>query len=133
MPLPQIGWMQSLTILLLEDDPVIALVLKTTLELDGFNVLCASHPAEAIRLCDKERPDLVILNFYQKNEQDGMALARLLRTRYLAATLLATGARPQDLAQSEDFYAGQEVLFKPFTRRQLHAAVAKVADRFKAT
>jgi DNA-binding response OmpR family regulator len=121
--------MQSLTILLLEDDPVIALGLKTTLELDGFKVLCAGHPAEAIRLCDKELPDLVILNFHQKNERDGMALARLLRTRYLAGALLATGARPKDLARSEDFYAGQEVLFKPFTRRQLHAAVAKAADR----
>ena len=118
--------MQPLTILLLEDDPVIALALKTTLELDGFKVLCTSHPAETIRLCSQQLPDLVILNFHQKHEQDGMALARLLRTRYLAATLLATGARPQDIARSADFYAGQEVLFKPFTRRQLQEAIGRL-------
>ncbi|MCO6492925.1 MAG: response regulator [Phaeodactylibacter sp.] len=122
--------MQPLTIILVEDDPVIALSLKTNLEFDGFQVFCARSPAEAIRLCDKHLPDLVILNFLLQYEQDGMALARLLRTRYLAATLLATGARPQDIARSGDFYAGQEVLFKPFTRRQLQEAVARLADRF---
>ncbi|MCB9298943.1 MAG: response regulator [Lewinellaceae bacterium] len=118
--------MQPLAILLVEDDPVIALGLKTTLELDGFKVLCAGSPAEAIRLCDEHLPDIAILNFHRKHEMDGMALARLLRTRYLAATLLATGARPQDIARSADFYAGQEVLFKPFTRRQLQEAIGRL-------
>ncbi|MCO6476395.1 MAG: response regulator [Phaeodactylibacter sp.] len=119
--------MHPLTILLAEDDPVITLSLKTTLERDGFKVLCAGSPAEAIRLCDEHLPDLAILNFHRKCEKDGMALACLLRTRYLAATLLATGARPQDIVRSADFYAGQEVLFKPFTRRQLREAVARLA------
>jgi len=126
--LPEICRMQSLNILLLEDDPVIAYDLKTTLEFEGFTVYTTHHPAEAIHLCERYLPDLAILNFQQQNEQDGMLLARLMRTRYLVGTLVVTGVRPRDLVQSQGFYAGQEVLFKPFTRRQLRAAIVRLTE-----
>ncbi|MBK9015240.1 MAG: response regulator [Saprospiraceae bacterium] len=105
---------------MLEDDPVIALDLRLELERQGCQVLIADDAPAALRLCKRHLPNLALLNFALK-PTDGMALARLLHTRYLTKVLFITGARPKDVEASKDFYAGHEVLHKPFTRRQLRS------------
>lgn len=112
--------MRQPILLLVEDEPLIALDLHGELEAKGYTVLILSSVAEALRLCAKQLPNLAILNFNYQNQADGMALARILRVRYMVRVLFITGARPKDVEASEDFYAGHEVLHKPFTRRQLH-------------
>ncbi len=111
--------MYQTTILLVEDEPLIALDLKSELEARGYLPLMAADVQDALRLAARHLPDIAILNFHTGHMPDGMALACLLRTRYLMKVLFITGARPQELEASADFYAGQEVLYKPFTRRQL--------------
>ncbi len=121
--------MRPLTILLVEDEPVIALDLQVELEQAGCKVMIASDAHAALQLCSQTLPDVAILNFHFKNTEDGMALARQLRTRFLAKVLFITGARQQNIEASADFYAGHEVLHKPFTRRQLQAFLFPVANR----
>lgn len=113
--------MRQTTVLLVEDEPIIALDLKGELEAKGFLPLMAADVQDALRLTARHLPDVAILNFKTGQMTDGMALACLLRTRYRTKVLFITGARPQELEASADFYAGQEVLYKPFTRRQLKA------------
>ena len=113
--------MQQPILLLVEDEPLIAQDLQGELEAEGYLVLVANNATEALHLCARHLPQLVILNFNYQHQVDGMALARLLRTRYLAKVLFITGSRPKDVEASEDFYAGHEVLYKPFTRRQLRS------------
>ncbi|MEZ4957472.1 MAG: hypothetical protein R2825_28195, partial [Saprospiraceae bacterium] len=60
---------------------------------------------------------------------DGMALARQLRTRYLMRVLFLTGARWRDMERSKNFYAGHEVLFKPYTRHQLKAFLQSLSPK----
>ena len=117
--------MQPFKILIVEDEPIIACHLQMLLEREGHEVLSASQATEATRLSAQLPPDFAILNFYQKGSADGMSLARLLRTKYLMKVLFITGARPTDISRSQDFYAGHEVLHKPFTRRQLRAALTE--------
>lgn len=116
--------MNFYTILLYEDEPVVALHLKRELEAQGHKVLSASNRAEALALCLKYLPEFAIINFREEYPDDGMELARMLRVRFLIKTLLITGARIQDLEESPDFYAGQHVLFKPYTPLQLRQSVA---------
>lgn len=111
--------MRRLHILLVEDEPVIAFDLQYELEALGFQVLKVTDEQEALLLSERYLPEVALLNFQYKNAPDGMALARLLRTRYHMQVMFITGARRHDLENSEDFYAGQEVLYKPFTRLQL--------------
>ncbi len=113
--------MQQPTLLLVEDEPVITFDLQCELEAIGFCVLKAADAAEALRLSAKHLPHMAILNFRYGKMPDGMALARLLRTRYLTKVLFITGARPEDVEASEDFYAGYDILHKPFTRLQLRS------------
>jgi DNA-binding response OmpR family regulator len=113
--------MRQQTILLVEDEPLIALDLQCELEAGGHRVLTATNAEEALSLSAKYLPNTAILNFRYEKAIDGMALARVLRIRYLTRVLFITGARPQELEASADFYAGHEVLQKPFTRRQLRS------------
>ena len=118
--------MQPLTILMVEDEPVIAFDLRLELKQLGHQVLTATDAGEAIRLSARHQPDVAILNFLLKNTIEGMALARLLRTRYLIGVLFITGARCCDLETSGHFYPGVEVLYKPFTRAQLKDFLLKL-------
>jgi DNA-binding response OmpR family regulator len=107
------------TVLLAEDEPLIALDLKDELEALGYRVLQTDDVATVLELAAIHLPDFVILNFQNGSLPDGMAVARLLRVRYLAKVLFITGARPKDIEASAHYYAGHEVLYKPYTRKQL--------------
>ncbi|MCB0518720.1 MAG: response regulator [Lewinellaceae bacterium] len=111
--------MRPLTILLVEDEPVIALDLRMALEQHGHRVICAHDAGEALAFSARYLPDVAILNFLMQHNMDGMELAQLLRTRFLVRVLMVTGSRWEDMEASAQFYAGTEVLYKPFTRRQL--------------
>src|SRR3546814_16973360 len=50
----------SVTVLVVEDDPVILRLLEVNFELEGFNVLAAHDGAEGIELDRAEHPDVII-------------------------------------------------------------------------
>lgn len=115
--------MRTLSILLVEDEPIVAHELKLELEKAGHRVITVSGAENALWLCERNLPDIAVLNFLYKKPVDGMELARSLRTRYLVKVLFITGATREDIENSAYFYAGHEVLFKPFTKLQLWAAL----------
>ncbi len=115
--------MRTLTILLLEYEPVIALDLKLELIQMGFVVHQAFRLSEAMEICQNLLPDVALINFRHNQMTDGMSVALSLRAQFQIKVLLITGARPCELEAAQDFYAGQEVLSKPFTRRQLRQSM----------
>jgi len=108
------------SILLLEDEPVIALDLRMELEEQGFQVHVAEDVPTALQLFEKHRPSFALLNFVLKT-MDGMALARLLQSRSPVKILFITGARPKDLMASAQFNPAHGVLYKPFSIHQLRS------------
>lgn len=110
--------MHSNTVLLLEDDPVIALDIRLELEQQGFQVLTCGDVPTAVQLFEEHLPGMVLLNFSLKT-MDGMALAKLLDNHHPTKIAFVTGARPQDLQASESFLQKYRVIYKPFTHRQL--------------
>lgn len=119
--------MRPTVVVLLEDEPVIALDLIWRLEHSGCRVIWADNPDEAFALCAQHNPDAALINFRQSGKLDGMALARRLRTRFGLWVLFLTGARPEDLATAADYDAQLPVLHKPFTISQLIRFVAEWA------
>lgn len=111
--------MRPTIILLVEDEPVIALDVKHRLEREGHRVLCADQLDDALWLCMHHQPGLALVNFRMKGSTDGMAFARLLQARFQLPVGFLTGARSQDLSGSPDFDNRFKVLHKPFTRHQL--------------
>lgn len=106
-------------VLLIEDEPVIALDVCNELERSGHRVICARDVSEALSLSEQQRPAFALLNFYQHGATDNLALASELQQRFGMDSLFLTGARPQDLK----FYPSFPILLKPFSRHQLRVAL----------
>lgn len=111
--------MRPVVILLLEDEPIIALDLIWRLERLGCRTLWADNPDDALAVCAQHSPDAALTNFRKSGGLDNMALARQLQARFTLPVLFLTGARPEDLAVSADYDAQMPVLYKPFTDAQL--------------
>jgi len=116
---------QSIPVLLLEDEPVLARHIGDVLEKIGHQVLAAADAAEALRVSAQHRPQFALLNFRLTHTCDGMALAQHLHRQYGTQVVFVTGARTQDLAASEHYDSKWEVLQKPFTRGQLERVLGK--------
>lgn len=118
--------MEQPTVLLLEDEPIIAADIQWCLKALNCRVLYAEQPSEVPTCCAQQTPVLAILNFHREAFADGMAQLRALRAVHPIKIFLLTGARWQDIKDTPDFNgACCEVLFKPFTRAQLQAALRK--------
>ena len=118
--------MATPTVLLLEDEPIIAADLSAMLGSLGCEVLQVADSREALALCALRRPDWAMLNFCQPDGADGMALARILRADAPVKVFFVTGARKQDLEASPNFNADHTVLYKPFTKREVKAVLAQM-------
>lgn len=66
------------TVLVVDDDPFILLVVEKFLKTKGLNVVCKSNPEEAYRWAEEKKPDLVISDVAMPGV-DGFTLVRNLK------------------------------------------------------
>lgn len=83
------------TILVVEDEPVLRMVLASALEDAGFGVIDAAHANEAESLlANTERVDLMITDVQMPGDRDGLGLAGLVRSRHPETKIIVTSGRP---------------------------------------
>lgn len=111
------------TVLVVEDDESLRLVLADNLEEAGYRVLVAPTVAEATRLWDAERPDLVVLDLMLP-DGDGYSLCQRQRAAGSEAAVLMLTARSleDDLVGGLDAGA-DDYLTKPYRLRELLARI----------
>src|SRR5580658_2746494 len=98
-------------ILIVEDDILLAVGLKDELEDNGYRVLAlADRHQEALSFAREIKPDLALVNIDLANGDDGVALARDLKT--LAIPVLFISGQP-DRARLEKAVAVAS-LAKPY-------------------
>lgn len=119
-------------ILIVEDDPVSALLLRKVLEQRGYRVDHAENGREAMELFDA-RGYRIIISDWMMPEMDGVTLCREIRDRadgYTYVILLTAKAHKEDRMEA---YAGgvDDFLCKPLDREELFARL-KVAHRILA-
>ncbi len=119
--------MRLLTVLLAEDEPIIAMDIRYLLEKNGLRVIQVTEQQAITEACKQFHPDLAILNFKQQDHGDAMALANVLKRRFKLPVMFITSARAQDVAASRDFDPSLDILYKPFTRGQLLQCVNRHA------
>jgi DNA-binding response OmpR family regulator len=121
-------------ILVIEDDPDIALSLRLKLERDGgFEVLAAQDGAAGLRLAVERPPDLVLLDLNLPG-MDGFEVCRQLRkTPATAATpviMLTARIGESDRVAGLDMGA-DDYITKPFSPKEALARVRAVLRRFE--
>jgi len=116
------------TILIVEDEPVIASAMQAILQEAGAQVLVASCMEEALTCCSRNKPKIALLNA-KLPDTDGIMLADMLHRCFGIAPLFVTGARRQDVSVPPGNEPKWPVLHKPFTVSQLLHFVAGPASR----
>ena len=116
-------------ILVVEDDPKTAGLLRLYLEHAGYAVTTAGDGAEALRLAKLDAaPDLVVLDVMLP-KLDGLRVCRELRLSTDAAVILLTArSTEEDRLEGLDLGADDYVT-KPFSPRELVARVRAVLRR----
>ncbi|MDP2847054.1 MAG: response regulator [Humidesulfovibrio sp.] len=94
--------LNSLAVLIVEDERIIALALASMLRGLGHRVVsCVPSGEEALAALDSQRPDLVLLDIHLEGELDGIATAQAIQDRQgppVAFTSAYTDAATQERA-----------------------------------
>jgi DNA-binding response OmpR family regulator len=114
-------------ILLVDDDAMIRRLVRTALELEGYTVLAAAGPLEALALAESELECDLLLTDVQMPDLSGPVLAQRLsgRAPHMRVMFMSSAARVQDVGVP----AGAPFLRKPFTLAELNAGVREALGR----
>ena len=119
----------SQTVLLVEDDPSLALGLVDTLEFEGFRVLHATHGEDAVRLAEAEGPDCILLDVMLPDINGYQVCERVRRTNAHVPILMLT-ARSQEVDKIRGLDVGaDDYVTKPFGVGELVARIRALLRR----
>ena len=113
-------------VLIVEDEPLIALDLEATLQTLGFDVCGrASNPREAVELATSRRPDLVLMDLYLEEGCEGTKAAKWLNDACDIPVLFVTGHGDRDTLQRIRRLLPQAQLYsKPVAADRLAEAIS---------
>ncbi len=121
----------AVTVLVVDDDPVILRLLQVNFEMEGFAVVMASDGAEALEVAATAAPDVVVSDVMMP-KMNGIELVRALKAGGATATipvlLLSAKAQAADVREGLDAGA-DDYLTKPFEPLELVDRITKLLDR----
>jgi response regulator NasT len=118
-------------VVIAEDEALIRLDLKETLEEEGYEVVGETGRGdEAVDLVDSPRPDLAILDIKMPGK-DGLEAAREIAGPRKAAVLILTAFSQRDLIEQARDAGALAYLVKPFQKSELLPAVEVALGRFR--
>jgi DNA-binding response OmpR family regulator len=111
----------KLTVLVIDDDPVILELLRVNFEIEGFDVICATDGEDGLRRAQADRPDVVISDIMMPR-RDGLQLLTDLKadptTEDLPVILLSAKAQKSEVQHGIDMGA-DDYITKPFDPLEL--------------
>ncbi len=112
------------TIMIVEDERVVAKDLEVTLRRLGYEVcLTAATGEAAVELVESSKPDLVLMDVRLRGGMDGVEAARLIQFRHdLPVVYLTAFADEVTLRRSLETQP-YGYLIKPFREKELHATI----------
>jgi two-component system, OmpR family, KDP operon response regulator KdpE len=115
-------------ILIVDDEPQITRVLKTTLSSRGYSARTASDGDDAVQVIKEWSPDLVITDLRMPN-MDGIQLCRHLRMKS-QIPIIVLSVRGEERTKVEALDAGaDDYVTKPFSTNELLARVRATLRR----
>jgi two-component system KDP operon response regulator KdpE len=109
-------------ILIVDDEPQITRVLRTSLSTQGYTIRVAGNGVQGLEIAHEWKPDLVITDLAMP-EMDGVELCRELRT-VSQVPIIVLSVRNQDRMKIEALDAGaDDYVTKPFSIQELQARV----------
>ena len=123
--------MESLRIVIADDEPIIRLDLRKTLENMGHQVVGeAGDGAKAVEIARELKPDIIILDI-KMPEMDGIEAAKVITTESIAPVLLLTAYSQKDLVDRAKDAGVFAYLVKPFKEADLLPAMEIAISRYE--
>ncbi|MGI8856319.1 MAG: response regulator [Thermomicrobiales bacterium] len=119
------------TIAVFDDDTDFLELMRDVLTGAGYRVVAETSADEALAIALRERPALIILDFWMAGRGAGLTVLRLIREHPETATLpvlICSADRTALDDYADDWHAlGCETLTKPFNLDEMLARVARLA------
>jgi AmiR/NasT family two-component response regulator len=122
---------KSLRVLIADDEAIIRLGLRTMLEEMGHRVVgMAADGPSAVRLAEKEKPDLALLDI-KMPDMDGLEVAEVITARDRIPILMLTAYSDRELVERAARLAVLAYLVKPVKEADLGLAIELAMARFE--
>ena len=120
---------ETINILLAEDERTLAMIIKDTLDCQGFNVTGAGDGEEALRLYTANRPDVMVVDVMMPR-LDGFELVRRIRKHDQQTPVIFLTARSAVNDVVHGFEMGaNDYLKKPFGMQELIVRIKALLGR----
>lgn len=117
------------TILLAEDEPSLAQIIKESLETRNFEVFHAENGKRALEIFQEKKPDILVLDVMMPIK-DGFTLAKEIRQENNQIPIIFLTAKSQTKDVLEGFsHGGNDYLKKPFSMEELIVRIQSLLDR----
>ncbi len=121
-------------LLIVEDERIVALDLKLTLEALGFEVVSTvATEADAVRMAMSYRPDLVLMDINLEAGGDGINAAVELTRFADVPVIFLTAYADNEILRRASAVAPYGYLVKPVQQRELNATVQMALARVRAS
>ncbi len=125
--------MDKHTVLIVEDEIVIARDIKRTLERSGYSVSGSSATGDgAIKKAELLKPDIVLMDIVLKGKMDGIEAAKEIGIRYDIPVVFLTSHDDEHLLNSAKTAEPFGYLLKPFNDRELRATIEIALHKHKS-
>jgi two-component system, OmpR family, KDP operon response regulator KdpE len=115
-------------ILVVDDEPQITRVLKTSLSSQGYGIRTASDGEEALQMTKEWAPDLIVTDLRMPN-MDGLELCRRIRTES-RIPIIVLSVKGEEMIKVEALDAGaDDYVTKPFSMIELVARIRAALRR----
>ena len=120
--------MPTQSILIVDDEPAVAEMLRDIFASSGYAVDGATNGGDALMLASLSRPDAVVLDIKLPDTSGPQVLARLRELDDSIAVVMLSGSDDEDLARSLLKSGAIDYIRKPFQFDQLTQAVGLAVE-----
>jgi two-component system response regulator AtoC len=118
-----------MTILVVDDEPMVQFLLQSVLQDEGHRVLVASNGREALQLLENEAVDLLITDTHMPM-MSGIMLVQVVHRHYPTLPIIVMDSYPDAFAESATDGKVFATLVKPFDLNEVRQALYSLQNTY---
>lgn len=118
-------------IIVVEDESIIALDIKSRLKRLGYNIpAVASTGEEAVKLAEEIRPDLVLMDILLKGNLNGIEAAKIISNEICIPVIFLSSFSDNNTVEEARRASPYGYLIKPFNENELKKKIDNLTDEY---
>ena len=124
--------MENNNIIIVEDDEITALNLNLSLQKQGYNIIAVcDNITQAKNKINSFKPDIVIIDISLQESNDGIELAKVIRSKYNIPFIYLTSYSDDDIIAQAKLTEPYGYIVKPFDPNSLHATIQMALFKYE--